>query len=149
MNGCAPFAPVPVDATGSVVSVEPGPAPSHLAGAYHRPGGSPSRVGHRGSPHADQNGSTQYAPTPGRSGGPIHPPDPGVVDSHTTLPAGPLRIGTDHVTKGPMTGGRVAELGKTGKNFAAGMSGGIAYVLDENSHLYRNLNKAMIAIEKL
>lgn len=28
------------------------------------------------------------------------------------------------------------------------MSGGIAYVLDENSHLYRNLNKAMIAIEK-
>ncbi len=32
-------------------------------------------------------------------------------------------------------------LGKTGKNFAAGMSGGIAYVLDEDSHLYRNLNK--------
>ncbi len=29
------------------------------------------------------------------------------------------------------------------------MSGGIAYVLDENSHLYRNLNKAMIAIEKV
>ena len=48
-----------------------------------------------------------------------------------------------------MTGGRVAVLGKTGKNFAAGMSGGIAYVLDENSHLYRNLNKAMIAIEKV
>ncbi len=48
-----------------------------------------------------------------------------------------------------MTGGRVAVLGKTGKNFAAGMSGGIAYVLDEDSHLYRNLNKDMISIEKL
>ena len=48
-----------------------------------------------------------------------------------------------------MTGGRVVVLGKTGKNFAAGMSGGIAYVLDENSHLYRNLNKDMISIEKV
>ena len=48
-----------------------------------------------------------------------------------------------------MTGGRVAVLGKTGKNFAAGMSGGIAYVLDEDSHLYRNLNKDMVSIEKL
>ena len=48
-----------------------------------------------------------------------------------------------------MTGGRVVVLGKTGKNFAAGMSGGIAYVLDEDSHLYRNLNKDMISIEKL
>lgn len=40
-------------------------------------------------------------------------------------------------------------LGKTGKNFAAGMSGGIAYVLDEDNHLYRNLNKEMINIEKV
>ena len=48
-----------------------------------------------------------------------------------------------------MTGGCVVVLGKTGKNFAAGMSGGIAYVLDENSHLYRNLNKDMISIEKV
>lgn len=48
-----------------------------------------------------------------------------------------------------MTGGRVAVLGKTGKNFAAGMSGGIAYVLDEDNHLYRNLNKDMISIEKM
>ena len=48
-----------------------------------------------------------------------------------------------------MTGGRVVVLGKTGKNFAAGMSGGIAYVLDENSHLYRNLDKDMISIEKV
>ena len=35
-----------------------------------------------------------------------------------------------------MTGGRVVVLGKTGKNFAAGMSGGIAYVLDEDNDLY-------------
>lgn len=48
-----------------------------------------------------------------------------------------------------MTGGRVVVLGKTGKNFAAGMSGGIAYVLDEDNHLYRNLNKDMISIEKV
>ena len=48
-----------------------------------------------------------------------------------------------------MTGGRVAVLGKTGKNFAAGMSGGIAYVLDEENELYKNLNKAMIHIEKV
>ena len=46
-----------------------------------------------------------------------------------------------------MTGGRVVILGSTGKNFAAGMSGGIAYVLDEHNLLYRNLNKAMISIE--
>ena len=48
-----------------------------------------------------------------------------------------------------MTGGRVVILGSTGKNFAAGMSGGIAYVLDENSTLYRNLNKDMISIERV
>ena len=43
-----------------------------------------------------------------------------------------------------MTGGRVAILGKTGKNFAAGMSGGIAYVLDENHDFYLRLNKGMV-----
>ncbi len=48
-----------------------------------------------------------------------------------------------------MTGGRVVVLGKTGKNFAAGMSGGIAYVLDEKNDLYKNLNKEMISIEKV
>ena len=48
-----------------------------------------------------------------------------------------------------MTGGRVVVLGKTGKNFAAGMSGGIAYVLDEENQLYKNLNKAMISIERV
>ena len=48
-----------------------------------------------------------------------------------------------------MTGGRVAVLGKTGKNFAAGMSGGIAYVLDEENSLYRNINKSMISMEEI
>ena len=38
-----------------------------------------------------------------------------------------------------MTGGRVVVLGPTGKNFAAGMSGGIAYVLDEGNDLYKRL----------
>jgi glutamate synthase (ferredoxin) len=48
-----------------------------------------------------------------------------------------------------MTGGRVVVLGNTGKNFAAGMSGGIAYVLDENSDLYMKLNKEMVSIEEI
>ena len=46
-----------------------------------------------------------------------------------------------------MTGGRVAILGPTGKNFAAGMSGGIAYVLDENHELYLHLNKQMVDMD--
>ena len=48
-----------------------------------------------------------------------------------------------------MTGGRVAVLGKTGKNFAAGMSGGVAYVLDEDRDLYTRLNKDMVMISEL
>lgn len=44
-----------------------------------------------------------------------------------------------------MTGGRVVILGSTGKNFAAGMSGGVAYVLDENSDLYLKLNKELVS----
>ncbi len=44
-----------------------------------------------------------------------------------------------------MTGGCVVVLGQTGKNFAAGMSGGIAYVLDENSDLYLKLNKELVS----
>ena len=48
-----------------------------------------------------------------------------------------------------MTGGCVVVLGPTGKNFAAGMSGGIAYVLDERNELYRNLNKEMVAMESV
>lgn len=46
-----------------------------------------------------------------------------------------------------MTGGRVVILGKTGKNFAAGMSGGIAYVLDEDRDLYTRLNKTLVSLE--
>ncbi|HPT69943.1 MAG TPA: hypothetical protein PKW50_07325, partial [Syntrophomonas sp.] len=45
-----------------------------------------------------------------------------------------------------MTGGKVVILGKTGSNFAAGMSGGIAYVLDFNE---AHCNKAMVLLEKL
>ncbi len=48
-----------------------------------------------------------------------------------------------------MTGGRAVVLGKVGKNFAAGMSGGIAYVLDEDNDLYTKVNKNMVSIEKI
>ena len=48
-----------------------------------------------------------------------------------------------------MTGGTVLVLGKTGKNFAAGMSGGVAYVLDENHDLYMRVNKALVDIEEI
>ena len=48
-----------------------------------------------------------------------------------------------------MTGGRAVILGKVGKNFAAGMSGGIVYVLDEDSDLYTKVNKKMVEIEKM
>ena len=45
-----------------------------------------------------------------------------------------------------MTGGRAVILGPTGKNFAAGMSGGIAYVLDENHNFYLRLNKSLVTM---
>lgn len=48
-----------------------------------------------------------------------------------------------------MTGGCAVILGKTSKNFAAGMSGGIAYVLDEEFDLYTKLNKALVGFSKL
>lgn len=48
-----------------------------------------------------------------------------------------------------MTGGRVVILGETGNNFAAGMSGGIAYVLDENNKFVSKVNKEMVLIENL
>ena len=48
-----------------------------------------------------------------------------------------------------MTGGRVVILGPTGKNFAAGMSGGIAYVLDEGHDLYLRLNKDQVMTDTL
>ena len=46
-----------------------------------------------------------------------------------------------------MTGGCVVVLGPTGKNFAAGMSGGVAYVLDEFHELYLKLNKELVSME--
>ena len=48
-----------------------------------------------------------------------------------------------------MTGGVVVVLGKTGRNFAAGMSGGIAYILDEDNSFEANCNKSMVDLEKL
>jgi len=46
-----------------------------------------------------------------------------------------------------MTGGTVAVLGPTGRNFAAGMSGGIAYVLDEDGAFRNRCNSAMVTLE--
>jgi glutamate synthase (ferredoxin) len=48
-----------------------------------------------------------------------------------------------------MTGGRVVVLGPTGRNFAAGMSGGVAYVLDEHACFARDVNLQMVGIGKL
>jgi glutamate synthase (ferredoxin) len=48
-----------------------------------------------------------------------------------------------------MTGGRVVILGRTGRNFAAGMSGGIAYVLDEEGDFERRCNRGMVDLEPL
>jgi glutamate synthase (ferredoxin) len=48
-----------------------------------------------------------------------------------------------------MTGGRVVVLGDTGRNFAAGMSGGIAYVLDERGDFDRRCNQDMVDLERL
>jgi glutamate synthase (ferredoxin) len=48
-----------------------------------------------------------------------------------------------------MTGGRVVVIGKTGRNFAAGMSGGIAYVLDEAGDFPTRCNPDLVGLEKL
>jgi glutamate synthase (ferredoxin) len=48
-----------------------------------------------------------------------------------------------------MTGGKVVVLGKTGRNFAAGMSGGIAYVLDWDGDFAIRCNKEMVLLERL
>ncbi|MBT7665736.1 MAG: glutamate synthase large subunit, partial [Rhodospirillaceae bacterium] len=48
-----------------------------------------------------------------------------------------------------MTGGVVVVLGVTGRNFAAGMSGGIAYVLDESSDFHMRCNMAMVELEPI
>ena len=48
-----------------------------------------------------------------------------------------------------MTGGRVVVLGKTGRNFAAGMSGGIAYVLDRDGDFHIHCNQEQCDLERL
>jgi glutamate synthase (ferredoxin) len=48
-----------------------------------------------------------------------------------------------------MTGGKVVVLGRTGRNFAAGMSGGVAYVLDEDGDFATRCNTQMVGLEKL
>lgn len=48
-----------------------------------------------------------------------------------------------------MTGGRVVVLGKTGRNFAAGMSGGVAYILDEDGDFATRCNAQMVGLEKV
>lgn len=48
-----------------------------------------------------------------------------------------------------MTGGLAIVLGKTGRNFAAGMSGGVAYVYDIDKDFPKNVNKEMVELEGL
>ncbi|MHB1459443.1 MAG: GltB/FmdC/FwdC-like GXGXG domain-containing protein, partial [Armatimonadota bacterium] len=48
-----------------------------------------------------------------------------------------------------MTGGRVVILGQTGRNFAAGMSGGIAYIYDKSCNLLSRCNLQMVELERL
>jgi glutamate synthase (ferredoxin) len=48
-----------------------------------------------------------------------------------------------------MTGGRVVVIGKAGRNFAAGMSGGIAYVLDEDGTFKNRCNFENVSLERL
>ena len=48
-----------------------------------------------------------------------------------------------------MTGGRIVVLGTAGRNFGAGMSGGIGYVLDESGDFAKRVNAQMVGLEKL
>ena len=48
-----------------------------------------------------------------------------------------------------MTGGRVVILGETGRNFAAGMSGGIAYIYDVKGNFVNNCNTEMVDLDKV
>ena len=48
-----------------------------------------------------------------------------------------------------MTGGTVVVLGATGRNFAAGMSGGVAYVYDEDGQFARRCNLSMVSLDKV
>ena len=48
-----------------------------------------------------------------------------------------------------MTGGRVVVLGPTGRNFAAGMSGGIAYIWDQHNEFLEKVNLELVELENL
>ena len=48
-----------------------------------------------------------------------------------------------------MTGGKVVILGSTGRNIGAGMTGGIAFILDENNDLSNKVNKEIVSIHKI
>jgi glutamate synthase domain-containing protein 3 len=48
-----------------------------------------------------------------------------------------------------MTGGRVVVLGETGRNFAAGMSGGIAYIWDRSGEFAERCNLGMVELESM
>jgi glutamate synthase (NADPH/NADH) large chain/glutamate synthase (ferredoxin) len=48
-----------------------------------------------------------------------------------------------------MTGGTVVVLGKTGRNFAAGMSGGVAYVYDEDGRFASRCNTSMVTLDRV
>ena len=48
-----------------------------------------------------------------------------------------------------MTGGRVVVLGSTGRNFAAGMSGGVAYIWDPENNFPANCNMEMVELESV
>jgi glutamate synthase (NADPH/NADH) large chain len=48
-----------------------------------------------------------------------------------------------------MTGGTVVVLGTTGQNFAAGMSGGVAYVYDEDGLFAKRCNMSMVSLEQV
>ena len=48
-----------------------------------------------------------------------------------------------------MTGGKVVILGSTGRNIGAGMTGGIAFIFDENNDLSNKVNKEIVSIHKI
>ena len=48
-----------------------------------------------------------------------------------------------------MTGGTVVVLGETGQNFAAGMSGGVAYIYDPDGTFEQSCNPSMVTLEKI
>jgi hypothetical protein len=80
---------------------------------------------------------------------------PGTLPGHVVV-VGAGNSGAHAVVEGVgdhgceyMTGGRVVILGPTGRNFAAGMSGGIAYVYDPQGRLGQNLNTEMVNLEQL